>query len=162
MKNSKITSLISIFLLIFSAGFVIIFIGSIREIRSIIESTDHYRNAISEMQPLSPAYLSRLENQVKDLRDWKAPESPAGFSAEDRFAMIRDLLRAHTITIERFRTTGKEGTASAEFIPNGKSINFLNFLKGAPEIRIPLSYIGIKPAPNFSTLNVTVRFNHVP
>ncbi|GHV73398.1 hypothetical protein AGMMS49940_07000 [Spirochaetia bacterium] len=161
MKNSKTTLLIPLFHLIFSAVFIFIFIGSIREIHSIIESMDHYRNAASEIQPLSQGYLSRLENLARDLRD-QGPESAAEFSAEDGFAMIRDLLRTRDITVERFRTTGKGNTAAAEFILNSNGVDFLNFLKGAQEFSIPLSYIGIKPAPNSSTLNVTVRFNHVP
>ncbi|GHV80723.1 hypothetical protein AGMMS49944_25140 [Spirochaetia bacterium] len=113
MKNSKTTLLIPLFHLTLSAVFIFIFIGSIREIHSIIESMDHYRNAASEIQPLSQGYLSRLENLARDLRD-QGPESPAEFSAEDGFAMIRDLLRTRDITVERFRTTGKGNTTAAE------------------------------------------------
>jgi hypothetical protein len=162
MKNRKNTFLFLLLRMILSAVFIFVFIGSIREIHRIIESIDHYRSAVSEIQPVSPAYLSHLENQAMDLRSREDSELPAEFSAEDRFAMIRDLLRVHAITVERFRTTGKEGTVTAEFILICESVNFLNFLKGAPEFPIPLSYFSIKPVANSSTLNVTVRFNNVP
>jgi hypothetical protein len=166
MKRSKGDLLIFFFYLFFSIIFVIGFIGKLREIRGILRSADRYQRLLSETQPLSMAYLSQLEYQAEHL--WKAEPvlsavKTKGFqSPEERIGMIRDLLRKHKLGVERFRTTGKDGNISAEFTLDCGGVNFFNFLKQARELRISPNYISIKPASNYSNINVTVRFNNVP
>jgi hypothetical protein len=166
MKRSKSDLLIFVFCLFFSIIFVIVSIGKFREIRGILRSADRYQKMLSEIQPLSMAYLSELEYQAEHLRKaepalsavkTKGPQNP-----EEGIGMIRDLLRKHKLGVERFRTIGKDGNTSAEFTLDCGGVNFFNFLKEAREFQISPNYISIKPAFNYSNINVTVRFNNVP
>ncbi|MFP3042357.1 hypothetical protein LQZ19_11130 [Treponema primitia] len=125
-----------------------------------------YRNVLKETQALPLGYLSGLDNQVKKLRNLEASgeefktKNPQG--PEEHIGMIRDLLRAHNINVEHFKTIGKEEITTSEFILNCEGVNFFNFLREAPKLNIPLNYISIKPASGFSKINATVRFIHVP
>jgi hypothetical protein len=166
MKRSKNNLLISLFWLFFSAIFVITFIGKFREIRGILRSADHYQKMLSEMQPVSMAYLSQLDYQAENLRKTEPAlavvKTKDSQSPEEGIGMIRDLLRKHKLGVERFRTTGKDGNTSAEFLLDCDGVNFFNFLKEALEFQVPPNYISIKPVSNYSNINVTVRFNNVP
>jgi hypothetical protein len=166
MKRSKKDSLIFLFCLFFSIISVIVLIGKFREIRSILRSTDRYQRMLSEIQPLSMAYLSQMEYQAEHLRKAEPALNTAKNGGlqnpEEGIGMIRDLLRKHKLGVERFRTTGKDGNTSAEFTLDCGGVNFFNFLKEAREFRIFPNYISIKPASNYSNINVTVRFTNVP
>jgi hypothetical protein len=166
MKKSKSDLLISLFWLFLSVIFVITFIGKFREIRGILRSADHYQKTLSEIQPVSMAYLSQLDHQAEELR--KTEPALGAVKTKDiqilkeGIGMIRDLLRKHKLGVERFRTTGKDGNTSAEFLLDCEGVNFFNFLKEVQEFQVPPNYISIKPASNYSNITVTVRFNNVP
>jgi hypothetical protein len=138
--------------------------GYIREIRDSRKSIEQYRRTLNGERPLSPGQLSRLEEQLAELRAPETPEAnpPAALQGnpENPAGMIRGLLRSHGIGVERLRTLSAGGVAGTEFVIASAPVNFLRFLQEAAELPLPLSYISITMDEHSANITVTMRYNH--
>jgi type II secretory pathway component PulM len=138
--------------------------GYIREIRDGRKSIAQYRRTLDEERSLPSDDLSRLEARAAELRAAETPEAnPAAApqtNPENPAGMIRGLLGAHGIGVERLRTLSAGGSAGTEFVVAGAPVNFLRFLRGAAELPLLLSYISIKTDEHSANINVTMRYNH--
>jgi type II secretory pathway component PulM len=138
----------------------------IREIRGNRESIAQYRKALNDERPLPSDHLSRLEDRAVELRAAETPEEkslPAPRrNPENPAGMIRGLLNAHGIGVERLRTLSTGGSAGTEFVITGAPVNFLRFLQGTAELPLSLSYISIKTNDHSPHIDVTMRYSHEP
>jgi hypothetical protein len=128
-------------------------------------SLKQYREALQETKPLPPAYIEELRLYLEKLkaeeRDRPGKETEIPFSISDAAGMIRDLLKNENIEPERFRISGREPDETIEFILHCESIPFFTFLREASDIRgIVISYLGIKPVPGLSLIDVTMRIQN--
>jgi hypothetical protein len=162
MKKNKRPSLWIVFCLALGAFFLFRAAVYIREIRDGRKAIAQYRRTLKAEGPLPPGLISRLEDQLAELRAPETPEaeSPAAIrrNAENSAAAIRDLLRTHAVGVEGLRTLSTGGGAATEFILSGAPVNFLRFLRGAAALPLSLSYVSIKPKDHSSHIDVTLRY----
>jgi hypothetical protein len=166
MKKNKPHGAARLFVLALGALFIIRATGYVREIRGNRESIARHRKALNGAQPLPADIISRLEEQLTELRALKTvegkPQSAAQMNHEDPAGAIRSLLRSHDIGVERLRSLSTGENAATEFVLSSAPANFLEFLQRAADLPLPLDYISIKLDARSSAINVTVRFNHAP
>jgi type II secretory pathway component PulM len=167
METTKLRLAGRVCCLALGAVCIVMAAGYIRAIRGGLEAIARCRSALESSRGLPPGYLAQLEAQAAALR---APETaegsetaaPSPLKAEDGAAAIRDALRSQAVSVERLRTLSTGGAAATELTLSCAPVNFLRFLRSAPELPLPLSYVGIKSGAHASALDVTVRFSHEP
>jgi hypothetical protein len=166
MKKIKPGGAARLFVLALGVFFVIRAAGYVREIRGSRESIERCRKTLNDARPLPPGGLSRLEDRLAELRAPETAETPlrsaAQINPEEPAGAIRSMLRSHAVEVERLRTLSLGGSAATEFVLTSAPAGFLEFLQGAADIPLPLSYLSVKPDRRSSAINVTMRFNHAP
>jgi hypothetical protein len=145
------------------AAFVIMAAGHVRDIHRSRAAIARAQKAL-ESSALPPGRLSGLEARLAELRiQERAREDPeVGREDEDPAGAIRDALRSHAVRVERLRMVSTGGAAGTEFVLAGAPADFLRFLRGAPELPLPLNYISIKPRADSPAMDITMRFSHAP
>ncbi|AEF86262.1 hypothetical protein TREPR_1389 [Treponema primitia ZAS-2] len=159
--------------ILFTSILITAFAYSIWELRSARNTLEQYRDRAYGVKPVSRDSLTVLENQAENLRKLEIIRMDKGgsgkknifssvkLSMEEKTNLIRDMLRTRSVGIERFRINNRDG--GSEFTLHCPPIPFFGFLAELEEkTALEPDYISIKPASGFSTINVTVRFNHVP